>query len=171
LEEKKRFSELQKKFKEEKRNYDQQKEDILSDIDEVRQNIIIGKSKNSIHEKKIAEYMKKIIELNNRRDYILSVYSGASENSVSHSNNQQHSASIFCDDTFQMKSNHERNKSSSNQINPNNLNNQMFGHSKEDQENVKNEIQMEKNKIKFMEKDLENLKSLEYIFRNKSFNF
>jgi len=156
LEEKKRFSELQKKFKEEKKNYDHQKEDILSDIDEVKQNIIIGKSKNSIHEKKIAEYMKKIMELNNRRDYILSVYSGASNDSVNHSDQgsvQRYSGA-----------NHERNKSSSNQITPNALYSPIFGHNKGEQDNTKNEIQMEKNKIKLMEKDLENLKSLEYVF-------
>ena len=73
---------MMEKFKEEKRSYEFQKEDLMSEIDEVRQSIIIAKSKNAIHEKKIAEYMKKIMELNNRKEFISSVNFAASNESL-----------------------------------------------------------------------------------------
>jgi hypothetical protein len=165
LEEKKKFNELMEKFKEDKRNYDHQKEGIMSDIDEVRQNIIIAKSKNSIHEKKIAEYMNKIKELNNRRDYILSVYSAASNNSpdnTEYHSIQKRSTSAFYDDTFQMKPGHDRNKSSIYPEHHGTASVQSSDHKKiVNKENLVLQVKVEKNKINLMEKDLEALKLLE----------
>ena len=153
LEEKKKFSDLQKKFKEDKKNYDQQKEAIMSDIDEVRQNVIIARSKNSIHEKKMAEYMKKIMELNNRKEYILSIYSGASNNSL---NTSEH-PSIHNPNPYDEKHSHERMRSY--QENPTPPTSQ---HRKTaSKEAMIHQINMEKEKIDTMEKDLDNLKHLE----------
>ena len=154
LEEKKKFSDLQKKFKEDKKNYDQQKDAIMSDIDEVRQNVIIARSKNSIHEKKMAEYMKKIMELNNRKEYILSIYSGASNNSNS-LNTSEH-PSIH--ENYGAKPSHERMRSTGYQeTNP-----PQSQHRKSaSKDAMMMQINMEKEKIDNMEKDLDNLKHLE----------
>lgn len=159
------------KFKEEKRNYDHQKEDIMSDIDDVRQNVIIAKSKNSIHEKKIAEYMKKIMELNNRRDYILSVYSAASNNSVN--NGEQPTPnkeinSIYYDDTFQGHPGIQNPLQGS--FYPDVQNSIQSNRKIVDNENMLVQIEKEKNKLSDMEKDLEGLKAFEYLLLNNIFN-
>jgi len=161
LEEKKKFSDLQKKFKEDKKNYDQQKEAIMSDIDEVRQNVIIARSKNSIHEKKMAEYMKKIMELNNRKEYILSIYSGASNNSLNtseHPSIHKPSNSMVYDESYPGKPSHERMRSTGYQENHPPTSQHRKTASKEA---MIHQINMEKEKIDTMEKDLENLKHLE----------
>ena len=166
LEEKKRFGELAEKFKEEKKNYDFQKEAIVSEIDEVRQNIIIAKSKNAIHEKKTGEYMKKIMELNKRKDYMSSMYSAALNASVDNNEHpplRKRSDQMFQDETFQMKSGHERNPSSSKYLESHPMsNNHMSGHKKlENKDNLLVHIRAEENRINLMEKELEGLKALE----------
>jgi len=154
-----------KKFKEDKINYDQQKDAIMTDIDDVRQNIIIARSKNSIHEKKMAEYMKKIMELNNRKEYILSIYSGASNNSLNtseHPSIHKPSNSMLYDENYQgpggPKPSHERMRSTGYQEgNP-----PTSQHRKTASKDAMiTQINIEKEKIDTMEKDLENLKCLE----------
>lgn len=87
-------------FKEEKRNYDIQRDKIESEINEVNQNIIVAKSKNSILQKKIDEYMKKKMELNNRREYLL-MYSAASNTPPVDHLAHKRSNSEYLEGTFQ----------------------------------------------------------------------
>lgn len=99
------------KFKEEKRNYDIQRDKIESEINEVNQNIIVAKSKNSILQKKIDEYMKKKMELNNRREYLL-MYSAASNTPPTDHLAHKRANSEFLEGTFQGNNAQERNRPS-----------------------------------------------------------
>lgn len=167
MEEKKKFNELAEKFKDEKKNYDFQKEAIVSQIDAVRQNIILTKSKNVIHEKKISEYMKKIMELNKRKDYVSSMYSNALNASVDgteHPSFQRRADQVYQDETFHMKSNHNKRNSLTHTENYPAPNHQQQGSRKIGyNDNVIVKIRAEEEHISLMEQELGELRALEYI--------
>ena len=94
------------------------------------------------------------------------MYSAAFNASVDNNEHpplRKKSDQMFQDETFQVKSNHERNNSSSIYL-ENHLtsNNQMSGHKKlGNKDNLLVQIKAEESRINLMEKELEGLKTLE----------
>lgn len=132
----------------------------------MRQSIITTKSKNIIHEKKISEYTKKIMELNKRKDYVSSMYSAALNASIDGGHNssfQKRPDQVYQDDTFEMKPGHNKKSSLTYTENYGAPNNQAGDPRRlANNENVLIQVRAEEENINLMEKELENLKALEY---------
>jgi len=166
LEEKKKWTDEINKSKEERKVFEQEKETIIKEIESVRQNVIITKTKNNILEKKLGEYLQKIIDLKSRTEYINSIDPGEIDFGIQTERQEPKKieSGVFFEGTF-AKPRHKKEKSSIFPERQNSHRTKSSDHKKNaKRDNMILQVKLEKNKIIMAEKELLDLLQTEYYF-------
>ncbi len=162
---------MRQAFEEEKKEHESKKESIMEYLEGFRQQIILTKSKNMILVNKHEQIMKQYDELDKRRNFVrVKATPGKKKRSLNksarYSPKLEDSFSDF-EDIHKTKPTHRRDQSSILFGKPNQKQMQKVNckdRSKALKDHLLLQIKLEKNKIFTSEKELEAIKSEEYVF-------